>query len=280
MVRISIASGKGGTGKTLVSTNLAAVAGNALLVDLDVEEPNCYLFFGCKEQSRSVVSRKVPFIRKDKCTVCGNCAKVCEYHAIVSLPKEILMFEELCHGCGACSMFCPEHAIEERDHPVGEIVRVSADGLRGITYGRLKIGEVSASTLIKRVKKETPDDGLIIIDCPPGTACPAVESMRGSDLCVLVTEPTPFGFHDLKLALAVADKLRLRRVVLVNKKGLPGPDVEGFCRDNKIPVVGEVPFERAIAQEYSKGRLLVCDPKYERTFRSVLTRLLKEVDEP
>jgi MinD superfamily P-loop ATPase len=278
MARISIASGKGGTGKTLVATNLAAVAGDAHLVDLDVEEPNCHLFFTCEEQSREVVNRKVPFIIKEKCTSCGNCAKVCEFHAIVSLPKDILVFDELCHGCGACSRFCPEEAIEERDHPIGELVRARVDGLRGLTYGRLKIGEASATALVRRVKKEISEDGLTVIDCPPGTACPAVESMRDSDLCVLVTEPTPFGLHDLKLALAVTAKLRLPHVVLVNKKGLPGPDIKGFCTDKKIPLIGELPFERSIAELYSKGGLLVSSPKHEQTFRSVLKNLLEEVE--
>jgi MinD superfamily P-loop ATPase len=175
-------------------------------------------------------------------------------------------------------MFCPEEAIKERDHPVGEIVVANVEGLRGLTYGRLRIGEASASPLIKRVKKEIPEDGLTIIDCPPGTACPAVESMRGSDLCVLVTEPTPFGFHDLKLALAVAKKLKLPHVVLVNKKGLPGPDIERFCEDNKIPVVGDLPLAREIAETYSKGRLLVSEAKYERAFKLLLSRLLEEAD--
>jgi MinD superfamily P-loop ATPase len=280
MVRISIASGKGGTGKTLVATNLAAVAGSALLVDLDVEEPNSHLFFRCTGEEGEVVNRKVPFIDKAKCTACGICAKVCEFHAIASLPKDILVFDELCHSCGACSRFCPEEAIEERDHQIGEVVRASAEGLRGLVYGRLRIGEASASALIKRVKKEIPDDGLTIIDCPPGTACPAVESMRGSDLCVLVTEPTPFGFHDLKLALAVTEKLNLPRVVFLNKKGLPGPDVCAFCRENGIPIVGEVRHERRIAEIYSEGGLLLSDPEYERVFRSALARILEEVRGP
>ena len=278
MVRISIASGKGGTGKTLVATNLAAAAGNALLVDLDVEEPNCHLFFGVKELSREVVNRKVPFIDEEKCTVCGTCAKVCEFHAIASLAKSVLVFDELCHGCGACSRFCPEQAIGERDHAVGHIVRTSVDGLRGLVYGSLRIGEASSTVLIKRIKMEIPKDGLTIIDCPPGTACPAVESMRGSDLCVLVTEPTTFGFHDLKLALAVTKKLRLPRVVLLNKKGLPGPDVEKFCMENRISIIGEIPHERAIAEEYSKGRLLVSNPEHRHNFESVLGRLLEEAE--
>jgi MinD superfamily P-loop ATPase len=280
MVRISIASGKGGTGKTLVATNLAAVAKQALLVDLDVEEPNSHLFFQVKEQSESTVSRKVPYIDKEKCTLCGNCAKVCEFHAIASLPGSILVFEELCHGCGACSRFCPEGAIEERDHSIGEIVHSRAEGLRGLIYGRLRIGEAAASNLIKLVKKEIPHDGLTIIDCPPGTACPAVESMRGSDLCVLVTEPTPFGFHDLKLALAATEKLRIQHVVLVNKKGLPGIDIEEFCSRKGIPIVAEIPHARAIAEKYSEGRLLVTEPEHESVFKSALARILEEAGAP
>ena len=261
----------------MVATNLAAVAADAFLVDLDVEEPNCHLFFAVKNESSETVNRKVPFINKEKCTVCGNCAKVCEYHAIASLPREVLIFEELCHGCGACSRFCPEGAVEERDHPIGEIVHASVEGLAGLIYGKLRIGEAAASTLIKRVKREVPDNGLTIIDCPPGTACPAVESMRGSDLCVLVTEPTPFGFHDLKLALAVTKKLRLPKVVLLNKKGLPGPNVNSFCDNNGIPVVAEIPHERLIAEIYSEGRLLVSNPEHERVFGSALARILEEV---
>lgn len=278
MVRISIASGKGGTGKTLVATNLAAVAADAHLVDLDVEEPNCHLFFDGKQLSRDVVCRKVPFVHKEKCTGCGNCAKVCEFHAIACLPNDVLVFEELCHGCGACSRFCPEDAIEERDHPMGEIIRLSATGLRGLTYGRLKVGEASAAALIGSVKRGLTGDGLMIIDCPPGTACPAVDSMRGSDLCVLVTEPTPFGFHDLKLALAVAKKLRLPHVVLLNKAGLPGPDVREFCEERNLPIVGEIPLSRTAAETYSEGKLLLGDPAFKRQFESILDRVLGEVE--
>lgn len=275
-----MASGKGGTGKTLVATNLAAVAKNAMLVDLDVEEPNCHLFFTVSGESSEVVYRKVPAIDKDKCTLCGNCAKVCEFGAIVSLPRNIMIFDELCHGCGACSRFCPEDAVEERDHAMGEIIQANAEGLRGLVYGRLRIGEAAASTLIRRVKKRIPSDGLSVIDCPPGTACPAVESVRGSDICVLVTEPTPFGFHDLKLALAVTKKLRVPRVVLLNKVGLPGPDVEAFCDSNDIPIVGRIGHERTIAETYSEGRLLCSSDGHARLFRSVLSRILEEAGRP
>lgn len=279
MVRISIASGKGGTGKTLVATNLAAVANDALVVDLDVEEPNCHLFFRGEEVSRRVVSRKVPFIHEEKCTHCGNCAKVCEYHAIVSLPLKVLVFEELCHGCGACSMFCPEDAIEERDHSMGEIISVRSEGLRELIYGQLRVGEASAAALIKHVKKAVPDHELTIVDCPPGTACPAVESIRGSDICVLVTEPTPFGLHDLKLALAVTRKLKIPSTVLINKTGLPGPDIARFCSESGLKVAGEIPMRREIAEAYSEGRLLVSDNGFRPVFESALQRILREAGE-
>lgn len=276
ITRISIASGKGGTGKTLVATNLTAVAKDAYLMDLDVEEPNCHLFFGCEESSREVVSRKVPFIHKELCTFCGKCSQVCEYRAIAVLSKDVLVFDELCRGCGACSMFCPEHAIEERDHPIGEILHARAPGIRGLIYGRLSVGEAMATNLIKRVKKACPRDGLVIIDCPPGTACPAVESMRGSDLCVLVTEPTPFGLHDLKLAIDVSKKLKLPHVVLLNKAGLPGPDIKKFCEERNIPIVGEIPIDRKIAETYSEGKLLVSQPELRSLFQAALEKIVRE----
>ncbi len=267
-MRISIASGKGGTGKTLVATNLSAVAEGVLLVDLDVEEPNCHLFFGGEEAARDRAHRPVPVVDSTRCTLCGNCAKVCEFHAIAALPRQVLVFPELCHGCGACSMFCPEEAITEQDHPMGDVVRRENDG-RKLLYGELRVGEASAVPLIREVKARI-DTDRAIIDCPPGTACPAVESMRGSDICVLVTEPTPFGLHDLKLALAVCRKLRLRCGVFVNKQGIPGPDIRGFCKEHGVPVLGELQFSRKIAERYSMGELLTDDRAFRRVFEDLM----------
>jgi len=274
-MRISIASGKGGTGKTLVATNLAAVSDGALLVDLDVEEPNCHIFFGGDEVTRKQVCRPVPVIDTGRCTLCGNCAKVCEFHAIVVLPKQVLVFPELCHGCGACSMFCPEEAITEHDHPMGDVVRRESDGRR-LLYGELRVGEASSAPLIRRVKSEIPDGASAVIDCPPGTACPAVECMKGSDICVLVTEPTPFGLHDLKLALEVCRKLRLRSGVFVNKQGIPGPDVRQFCEEHGVPVLGELEFGRAIAERYSRGELLIDSPAHRRVFEELRRSITEE----
>ncbi|MBN1677046.1 MAG: ATP-binding protein [Candidatus Thermoplasmatota archaeon] len=274
-MRISVASGKGGTGKTLVATNLAAVTQSSLLVDLDVEEPNCYIFVEGEQRSEQVF-RPVPVIDEEKCTRCGTCAEVCEYHAIVALPKTIMTFEELCHGCGACSMFCPEGAITEKGRAMGEIISVQANGCQKLLYGRMRIGEPAPVPLIRQVKKRIPKDILAIVDCPPGTACPAVESMRGTDFCVLVTEPTPFGFHDLKLALEVVRKLRIPHAVFVNKHGLPGPDIHEYCRSKGIPVVGQLRHDMQIARNYSEGRMIVTDPAHRKTFEGLLKRVLEE----
>lgn len=273
-MRVAIASGKGGTGKTLVATNLAAVAKGSLLVDLDVEEPNCYLFYKAVTNTSTELCRPVPKIDMAKCTLCGNCAKVCEFHAIAVLPREVMVFEELCHSCGACSMFCPESAITECAHPVGEILEVTSEG-QDLLYGRLRIGEAAPVPLIRGVKAMIPTDGLAIIDCPPGAACSMVESVRGSDIVVLVTEPTPFGLHDLKLALSAVKKMRLRHAVMINKQGLEGPDIKAFCCDKGIDVVGELPYGRSIAEAYSDGRLLVSQAEYQSRFRSILDCIIE-----
>ena len=235
------------------------------MVDLDVEEPNCYIFAKPKSERVEQVFRPVPSVDASKCTLCGNCKKVCEFHAIAVLPKEVMVFEELCHGCGACVMFCPEDAITEKDHFTGEIIKTEG-GILDLTYGRLKVGEAAATPLIRKVKKAAPEAGTVIMDCPPGTACTAVESIKGSDACVLVTEPTPFGLHDLKLALEVARKLKVPAAVFINKHGLPGPDIEKFCAERKIPVVGKLPIDRWIAETYSRGDLIADDSRFHTTF--------------
>lgn len=274
--RIAVASGKGGTGKTLVATNLASITEGAVLVDLDVEEPNCYIFAKATSDAAEDVFRPVPVVDPSKCTLCGNCRKVCEFHAIAVLPREVMVFKELCHGCGACSLLCPEGAITEEDHLLGELIRTHG-GVLDLMYGKLRVGEAAATPLIRRVKDAIPKDRFAILDCPPGTACTAVESIKGADLCVLVTEPTPFGLHDLKLALKVTRKLKVPPVVFINKYGLPGPDVGGFCDAHKVPVVGKLPLERGIAETYSRGEMIADDERYSGIFTELRDRILKEV---
>ncbi len=276
-MRVAIASGKGGTGKTLVATNLASVAKGSLLVDLDVEEPNCHLFYKATSSTSTDLCRPVPRVDKGKCTLCGNCSKVCEFHAVAVLPDEVMIFDELCHSCGACSLFCPERAISESPHSVGEVLHVASEE-QELLYGRLRIGEAAPVPLIRGVNAKIPESRLAIIDCPPGTACSMVESVRGSDIVVLVTEPTPFGLHDLDLALRVIRKMRLRHAVMINKQGLEGPDVNAFCRKNGVSVIGELPYSRAIAEAYSNGRLLTAQEQYRATFRSLLDSITKAAE--
>lgn len=275
-LRISVASGKGGTGKTLVATNLFAVAKDAILFDCDVEEPNCYIFMGDSKRSTSSerVFRPVPRIDADKCTLCGICAEGCEFHAIASLKDRLMVFEELCHGCGACKLFCPARAVSETDHYVGDIVHVDS-GDKKLVYGRLRVGEASPTYLIRKLKGEVGENpGPTIIDCPPGVSCSAVESIRDTDYCVLVTEPTPFGLHDLRLAVTVVKKLGIPHGVFLNKvyEGSPTAVAE-FCGDNGIEVLGSLPLSRVIAERYAKGELIAKAEDFSSIFVSLLSRI-------
>ena len=277
LTQIAIASGKGGTGKTLVATNLAATLNDSILVDLDVEEPNCHLFQNGAEESCEEIHRPVPEVDPDKCTLCGRCGEVCQFHAIVPLPKQVLVFHELCHGCGACSMFCPENAIKEVKHSVGELIS-APEGRFELLYGRLRVGEAMPTYLIRQVRERIPSDRNSVLDCPPGTSCSSVESIRGADLCVLVTEPTPFGLHDLKLALRVAKSLGVAAAVFINKDGLPGPDIEGFCNDQGIGIIGRLPIERSIAERYSRGELLIDDQPRRQLFKTLSDDIWEALD--
>ncbi|MCU0859879.1 MAG: ATP-binding protein [Thermoplasmata archaeon] len=275
-MRISIASGKGGTGKTLVATNLAAVAGHVTLADLDVEEPNCHLFFGEDHPTITEVVKPVPKVNAAKCNSCGKCAEICEFHALAVIPKGVMVFEAMCHSCGACSRLCPEGAITEVGHPVGEIIVDDGEDVR-LVYGLLRVGEPSAVGLIRKVLTTVKSDPLVISDCPPGTACTATEAVRGSDYCVLVTEPTPFGIHDLELAAEMVRKVGVRAGVFVNKLGLPGPDVEAICTKHGLKVIGTLPHDRRIAERYSSGDLLAVDDIHAITFNALLGRIKEEV---
>lgn len=273
-LRISVASGKGGTGKTLVATNLATAA-RVWLADLDVEAPNCHLFLGCSQGVVKGAFRPVPQVRQDLCDHCGICAQSCQFGAIVALLDKTLVQEESCHGCGACLQLCPRGAITMHQRRMGDITKCHEFG-RGLVYGELRIGEPSAVPLIKMTKAEIPAGSDAVMDCPPGNGCPTAESVRGADLCLLVTEPTAFGLHDLDLALRLASKLGVPTAVFINKEGVGDVDLASFCEDREVEVIGRLPFSREIAQIYSRGGLLV-EKNEHLTFFEGLWERCKEV---
>ena len=256
---ISVASGKGGTGKTLVATSLAlSLSDNykVQLLDCDVEEPNANILLRLSINQSRPVYIPIPKVDETKCTYCGKCAEVCAYNAIAVLKNKVLVFSELCHGCGACSYLCPESAITEVGREVG-VVEMGNSGNLGLVQGKLAVGEAMAPPVIRKVKRYIDPANVVIIDVPPGTSCPVVEAVEGSDFCLLVTEPTPFGLNDLSLAVEVMKRLGISCGVVINRVGVGDREVEQYCHRERIPVLLRIPLERKIAILYSKGIPLV-----------------------
>ncbi len=272
---ISIASGKGGTGKTTVAVNLALSLKNIQFIDCDVEEPNAHIFLKpqIKEQKKAYIP--VPEIDESKCVYCGKCAKVCVYHAIAVLPSQdgkkgtTLVFAHLCHGCGACSALCPEKAIKEVNREIG-VIEIGEKGDIQFVHGCLNIGEAMSPPLIRQVKSYINPTRTVIIDAPPGTSCPVVTSVKGSDFCVLVTEPTPFGLNDLILAVEVLRKLKIPFGVVINRADLGNNKTEEYCKQENIPILMRIPFKKEIAMAYSKGEPMVkAFPEYKKDFQKL-----------
>jgi len=256
---VSVASGKGGTGKTLVATSLALTLGDAgevQLLDCDVEEPNAHIFLHFPLNQSRPVSIPIPRVDETKCTYCGKCAEVCAYNAIAVVSRKVLIFPQLCHGCGACSHLCPESAITEEGREIGVVEKGNSGNVEFI-QGKLTIGEPMAPPIIREVKRHVDPTRTVIIDVPPGTSCPVVEAVKGTDFCLLVTEPTPFGLNDLSLAVEVVRKLQIPCGVIINRVGVGDDRVERYCLEEKIPVLLKIPLDRDIAVLYSKGISLV-----------------------
>lgn len=249
---ITVASGKGGTGKTTVAVNLALSLDNVQLLDCDVEEPNAHILLHPIITQTKPVYSKVPKISEDLCVYCGKCAKFCEFNALFVAPKTIMVFPELCHSCGGCMLVCPKDAITETKRDIGVIKTGKTNDIE-IVYGELNVGEAMAVPLIKAVKNEIKTDKNVVLDAPPGTACSLVSTAHKTDYCILVTEPTPFGLHDLKITVQVLRELKVPMGLVINRAGLGDKKVYDYCKHENIPILMEIPFSKKIAELYSRG---------------------------
>jgi len=280
-MKIAVASGKGGTGKTTLATNLAVTLArdglSVTYVDCDVEEPNGHLFLKPQIHESRAVTLQVPKVNRDKCTGCGKCGEICQYSAIVCVNKDVLTFLDLCHACGGCTLICPEKAITEVPFRVGTIEKGTATGDIQFVHGRLDVGKPLAPPIISAARSEAPPDGITILDASPGTSCPVIEAVRGADFLVLVTEPTPFGLNDLRLAVEMARELDLHFGVIINRCDVGDDRVVGYCNDENIQILLEIPDDRRVAEAYSRGELAVdAVPEY----RAGIDQLIQAVVKP
>ena len=272
---ISVASGKGGTGKTTVAVNLALSLPDVLLLDCDVEEPNDHLLLQPKITKTKPVYVNIPSIRETKCDYCEECVKFCKSNALFVTNKKILFFPQICTSCGGCEIVCPKHAITAKKRKIGKIKLGEAKGVE-LVYGELSIGEPMAIPIIRAVKKHVQplEKRVIIVDSPPGTSCPVIDTVHGTDFTILVTEPTPFGLYDLKIAIDVLKKLNIPFGVIINQSDIGDLRVHAFCNKNSIPILLEIPYSRKIAELYSVAKPFVLEmPEWKQKFKDLLKKI-------
>ena len=274
---VSIASGKGGTGKTSVAVNLGVSIENVQLVDCDVEEPNAHLLLHPKISHNEPVYTLIPNLNEELCDHCGKCANFCQYNAIFVSSEKVLIFPELCHGCGGCILICPKKAIAEGKHRIGTLKRGYAGNLE-LVYGELEVGEPMAVPLIREIKKRIDKSRNVILDSPPGTSCPVIETVKESDFCILVTEPTPFGLHDLKITVQVLEEMAIPLGIVVNRAGIGDKKVYEYCKAKNIPILLEIPYQRRIAELYSEGVPFSLEmPEWKEKFRTLFAEVRRRV---
>ena len=272
-MRVVVASGKGGTGKTTVALNLALSGTDVRLLDCDVEEPDGHLFFGTEGELVGDVTLPVARVDESRCTFCGECARACQFNAIAVLPGHVMVFDQLCHGCGACEVVCPEDAVFEEPRRIGELRRGSG-GSVDLMWGVLDVGEPMATPIIRKLKDVAGADGFQVLDAPPGTACPVVETIRGADYCVLVTEPTPFGRYDLSLAVELLEELQVPCGIIVNRDRDDAAALDSYLREKGLEVLMRIPDSLEIARLYARGIPFTDEmPQWRHEFRRLFENL-------
>lgn len=276
-MKIAFASGKGGTGKTIIATNLAWIAARkghrVAYIDCDVEEPNGHMFLKPHMTVMRAIGQLHPVVDDQKCVHCGLCGEICQYSAIVCVGDKVLVYPELCHACGGCTLVCRSGAITEVLRETGKLEAGMAGPIHFV-HGVLNIGEAMSTPLIRQVKAEPMEEELRVVDCPPGTSCPVIESVRGADMVLLVTEPTPFGLNDLVLAVEMVRAMKLPFAVVLNRADVGDRKVQEYCRDAGIEILAEIPDDRRAAEAYSKGLLAGEEvPEFSRRLEELLAKL-------
>jgi len=268
---IAVLSGKGGTGKTTVSTSLSAVINPSQYVDCDVEEPNGYIFLKPEFTESIPVMVEIPCVDETKCNGCGACAKACQFNALAVIKNKVLVFPEICHHCGACFIACKQGALAAQEREIG-VIELNSDNT--FAQGKLKIGEPVAVPVIRKLKEYLRKDIPVILDCSPGASCTVVQSLEDCDYCLLVTEPTPFGLHDLKIAVSLVKKLSKPFGIVINKALDDNSLIKDFCEENSIEILMEIPYSREIAKDYSGGVLPVKEnPEWAEKFTQLFSRI-------
>lgn len=277
---ITIASGKGGTGKTTVTVNLAASAdqSNIQVFDCDVEEPNSHIFINPEQVHAEEISTMIPVVNMEKCTLCGECEKICQFSAINMIAKKIMIFPEMCHSCKGCLMVCKDDAVQESSRILGKLLRgTNKDGI-DLTWGELRIGEAMSPPLIKQVKERIDKNKIAFVDAPPGTSCPAIEALSDSDYALLVAEPTPFGLNDLSLTVEALKKLKVPIGIVINRADPEQGIIDAYAEKEGIEILQRFPFSREAAAVCSKGLLLSREmPEMKRLFKELLDKILSRV---
>lgn len=273
---ITVLSGKGGTGKTTVSTNLSLLDKGAVLVDTDVEEPNAYIFLKPQISSKVPVTLGYPVVDMDKCDLCGKCGDFCQFNAILPAKNKVLVFKDSCHHCTGCSLVCPKNAISYGEREIGFIYNGKSIFDTRVIYGLLNINELSGVRIIENIKEIINNEKLVIIDAPPGTSCSTVAAVENTDYAIIVSEPTPFGVSDMKMVVEMLRNMKIPFSVVVNKAGLGDNEIYEYCKQENIDIIGEIPFDKRIAKLYSNGKIFSSElEEYKNIFTDIFEKIVK-----